>query len=316
MTTRHLVDPELHPIIDLAPIRHLTLDSLTEARARSEQQLAVFPEPALAHERILIPGAQGAPDVPILLFRPTGASAAAMLYVHGGGMVLGSAHGYRTVAAMAAEALGITVVSVDYRLAPETPFPGPQEDCYAALCWLAANAAALGIDPQRIIVGGESAGGGLAAATALMARDRGGPPLAGQLLTYPMLDHRTGGPDCAWRNPVAGEFLWNAALNQFGWGCLRGDYALDDARQGWFSPALAEPLTGLPPTVLLTGALDLFVDENLDYARRLTASGVPCELHCYPGAIHGFQAIVGARVSQLYRRDYLAGAARLLSITL
>jgi acetyl esterase len=316
MTTRHLVDPELHPIIDLAPIRALTHDNLVEARARSEQQLALFPEPALGHERILIPGADGASDVPVLLFRPEGAAPAAMLYIHGGGMVLGSAHGYRAIPAQAAQALGIAVVSVDYRLAPGTPFPGPQADCYAALCWLAANCAQLGIDPARIIVAGESAGGGLAAATALMARDRGGPALAGQLLTYPMLDHRTGGPDCIWRNPVAGEFVWNAALNQFGWGCLQGDYALDDDRRGWFSPARAEILADLTPMVLLTGALDLFVDENLDYARRLIAAGVPCELHCYPGAIHGFQAMVGARVSQLYRRDYLAGAARLLGLEL
>lgn len=147
-----------------------------------------------------------------------------------------------------------------------------------------------------------------------MARDRCGPKLAGQLLTYPMLDYRTGGTDCAWRNPTAGEFVWNANLNCFGWDCLRGGYAMDDDRLGWFSPSHAASLSGLPATVLLTGSLDLFVDENFDYARKLAAAAVDTELHCYPGAIHGFQIIPGARVSQAYTRDYLTAARRLLGL--
>lgn len=312
MMTRHLVDPELLPIIDFAPMRALTMDNLAEARLQSEQRFELFPEPVLAYERHMAPGVDGAPDVPVLLFRPEGASDAAMLYIHGGGMVLGSAHSFRRGPAATAAALGITVAAVDYRLAPEAPFPGPHEDCYAALVWLTDQTVSLGLDPARILVSGESAGSGLAAAVALMARDRGGPALAGQILTYPMLDHRTGGHDCVWRNSVAGEFVWNAALNRFGWYCLQGDYALDDDRYGWFSPTHAASLAGLPPTAILTGSLDLFVDENFDYARRLTAAGVDTELHCYPGAIHGFQVIPGARVSQAYTRDYLAAIKRLL----
>jgi acetyl esterase len=315
MSSRHLVDPELLPIVEIAPTRAITHANLAEARAQSELRFELFPEPELTYQRHLAPGLNGAPDVPVLLFTPPSKKVrGAMLYVHGGGMILGSAHSFRRGPAAAAVELDIVVASVDYRLAPEAPFPSPQEDCYAALCWLATHAAELNIDPERIIVAGESAGGGLAASTALMARDMGGPALAGQLLTYPMLDYRTGGPDCAWRNPAVGEFVWNSELNRFGWACLRGNYALDDDRVGWFSPSHSASLTGLPSTVLLTGALDLFVDENLDYARRLSAAGVEMELHCYPGAIHGFQVMRGARISRQYAADYSTAVTRLLKL--
>lgn len=312
MTSRPLVDPELYPLIDTVPDFALTRDNLPAIRALSDGRLDHLPEVPLAYRRAEAPGAAGAPAVPLLVFAPEGERRRpAMLYIHGGGMVMGTAHGFRRGPALTALALDMLVVSVDYRLAPETPFPGPQEDCYAALCWLADQAEALGIDPARILIAGESAGGGLAAAVAQMARDRGGPALAGQLLTYPMLDHRTGGPDCVWRNPVCGEFMWTAARNLFGWDALRGDYAVDDARRGWFSPALADTLAGLPPTVLLTGSLDLFFDENVDYARRLVAAGVPVELNSYAGAVHGFQMMAGSRVAKAYARDYLDAARRL-----
>jgi acetyl esterase len=315
MTTRHLVDPELLPLIDMAPARAFTRENLAEARVQADQRLEFLPEPPIAYTRHMAPGVDGAPDVPVLLFTPAQERLRpAILYIHGGGMVVGSAHGFRHGPSRTAATLDIVIASVDYRLAPETPFPGPHEDCYAALVWLHANAAALGVDPARIIIAGESAGGGLAASVALMARDRGGPALAGQLLTYPMLDHRTGGPDCAWRNPVCGEFMWTAELNRFGWAALQGDYALDDARLGWFSPARAASLAGLPPTVILTGALDLFHDENLDYARRLSADGVPIELHSYAGAVHAFQILQSARVARDYNRDYLSAASRLLGL--
>jgi acetyl esterase/lipase len=134
------------------------------------------------------------------------------------------------------------VVSVDYRFAPETPIPGPQEANYAALLWLAGHAHELGVDPARIVIMGESAGGGLAASLAQMARDGGGPKPAGQVLIYPMLDWRTGGADCPYRNRHTGEWLWTREKNRFGWECLRGEYAPTDERKGWFSPALAEDL--------------------------------------------------------------------------
>jgi triacylglycerol lipase len=128
-----------------------------------------------------------------------------------------------------------------------------------------------------------------------------------------MLDHRTGSVDDPHRNPFTGEFVWTRASNRFGWSCLRGDYEPGDGREGWFSPTLARRLEGLPPALILTGALDLFYDENLEYARRLCAAGVPVELHAYAGAVHGFIRFEQARVSRTYRRDLFAGVARMLA---
>lgn len=314
MSTLHLVDPEILPVIEAIPLRGFTNDNLAEMRAQSEASFALFGEPALTPDVRTIPGPDG--DVELYLYDPAPGSSGrpALLHIHGGGMIVGSARVMQFGPAGMAAALGIPVASVEYRLAPETPFPGPQEDCYAALEWLAANAPSLGIDPARIGVIGESAGGGLAAATALMARDRGGPALAAQFLVYPMLDHRTGSDACPWGNPSTGEFVWTRDSNQFGWTALRGDYAADDERKGWFSPALAEDLSRLPPTWLGTGSLDLFFDEDLDYARRLVAGGVPVELHSYPGAIHAFNIVAEAAISQAFNRDMMSAVVRLLEI--
>lgn len=314
MSTLHLVDPEILPVIEAVPLRGFTDDNLAEMRAQSEASFALFGEPALAPDVRTIAGPDG--DIELYLYDPTpGASGRpALLHIHGGGMIVGSARVMQFGPAGMAAALGIPVASVEYRLAPETPFPGPQEDCYAALNWIVANASSLGIDPDRIGVIGESAGGGLAAATALMARDRGGPALAAQFLVYPMLDHRTGSDACPWGNPSTGEFVWTRDSNQFGWKALQGDYAADDERKGWFSPALAEDLSRLPPTWLGTGSLDLFFDEDLDYARRLVAAGVPVELHSYPGAIHAFNVVAEAAISQAFNRDMMTAIARLLKI--
>ena len=169
-----------------------------------------------------------------------------------------------------------------------------------------------GFDAAKVGVMGESAGGGLAAATALMARDRHGPALTAQFLTYPMLDYRTGSADCRYNNPVTGEFIWTREANQVGWAALRGNYDLADHRKGWFSPALADDLAELPPTWIGTGSLDLFLDENFDFARRLIAAGVAVELHSYPGAIHAFNAVPGAALTKGYARDLLGAIARWL----
>ena len=229
-------------------------------------------------------------------------------------MVIGSARSMQQAPSGMAAALGIPVASVEYRLAPDHPFPAPQNDCYAALQWLAAHADELGVDASRLGITGESAGGGLAAATALMARDLGGPALAAQFLTYPMLDHRTGSHECPYGNPTTGEFVWTRLHNQFGWEALRGDYAAVDERKGWFSPALAEDLAGLPPTWIGTGSLDLFLDEDLDYALRLVKAGVSVELHSYPGAIHAFNALTEAATAKAYTRDLLGAMARMLGV--
>ena len=311
MDTRHLVDRELQPLIDLFGRVDLDAAPIAEIRAKAAETYAILPPPVIAPEELLIPSIHGGPDMLAFLFRPAQAraGAGAILHIHGGGMVMGSVRQMQAGPAALAAAAGVPVLSVEYRLAPENPFPAPQEDCLSALVWLAAQADALGFDAQRIVVAGESAGGGLAAALAIMARDLGGPALAGQLLTYPMLDHRTGGDACPYRNPVTGEFIWTRASNRFGWSALRGAYAADDDRRGWFSPSLADDLSGLPPAYIATGSLDLFFDENLDYARRLAAAGVPVELHSYAGAIHAFNAIPTAAISQRFTAGLLAAAA-------
>ena len=312
MTTRHLVDPSLLPLLDLMPSRAFTTEALPQIRIESEARFAFLGEPALQPEVKVIEGPGGPLEIYWYDPSPGTASRPALLHVHGGGMIIGSARSMQHGPAGMAAALGMPVASVEYRLAPEHPFPAPQQDCLAALHWLAGNAKALGVDPDRIGITGESAGGGLAAATALIARDTDGPKLAGQFLTYPMLDHRTGGPDCPYRNPMTGEFVWTRPSNVFGWAALRGDYEASDARKGWFSPALADDLRGLPPTWIGTGSLDLFLDENLEYARRLTAVGVPVELHSYPGAVHAFNAVPDSHLAKSYSRDLLSAIVRML----
>lgn len=311
MDTRHLVDREIAPIIDLFPRVELDSAPITDIRARAAQSYSILPPPVIAPEEIMVPSIHGGPDIPVFLYRPaeTRTGGGAILHIHGGGMVMGSVKQMQAGPAAMAAMAGVPVVSVEYRLAPEHPFPAPQEDCHSALTWLAGRADDLGFDASRIVVAGESAGGGLAAALAIMARDLGGPAIAGQLLTYPMLDHRTGGDACPYRNPTTGEFIWTRASNRFGWRALQGDYKADDARRGWFSPSLADDLTGLPPAYIATGSLDLFFDENLDYARRLTAAGVPVDLHSYAGAIHAFNAIPDAALSQRFNGGLLAAAA-------
>lgn len=310
MDTRHLVDREIAPLIDLFPRVDLDSAPIAQIRAKAAETYSILPPPVIAPERLLVPSIHGGPDIPVFLFRPadTRAGGGAILHIHGGGMVMGSVLQMQAGPAMLAAAAGVPVASVEYRLAPENPFPAPQEDCHSALSWLAGRADALGFDAGRIVVAGESAGGGLAAALAIMARDLGGPAIAGQLLTYPMLDHRTGSDSCPYANPTTGEFIWTRASNRFGWRALQGDYRIDDARRGWFSPSLAEDLSNLPPAYIATGSLDLFFDENLDYARRLVAAGVPVDLHSYAGAIHAFNAIPDAALSQRFNGGVLAAA--------
>ena len=311
MTTRHLVDREIAPIIDLFPRVDLDSAPIAAIRAKAAETYAFLPSPVIAPEKLSVPSIHGGPDIPVFLYRPSTSrpGSGAILHIHGGGMVMGSVEQMQAGPAALAAAAGVPVASVEYRLAPEHPFPAPQEDCHSALAWLAGQAGALGFDASRIVVAGESAGGGLAAALAIMARDLGGPAIGGQLLTYPMLDHRTGSDACPYANPTTGDFIWTRPSNRFGWRALQGSYTIDDARRGWFSPSLAEDLSNLPPAYIATGSLDLFFDENLDYARRLVAAGVPVDLHSYAGAIHAFNAIPDAALSQRFNGGLLAAAA-------
>ncbi len=311
-TTRHLVDPQIVDMLDM-PSLDLTAETLPEIRVNPLFTGELVPPPPFPVSEAWAPSAHG-PDVRLVIMNPpsTATNRGAVLHIHGGGMVVGTAD--RAVADKPHLALqhDCVVVSVDYRLAPETPFPGPQEDNYAALLWLADHAASLGVDPARVVVMGESAGGGLAASLALMARDRGGPRLAGQVLIYPMLDWRTGSPACPYANRHTGEWIWTRDKNRFGWEALRGDYQPVDARKAWFSPALADDLSALPPTYIATGALDLFLDEDLAYARGLIDAAVPTELHVYPGAIHAFEMVPDTTLAEQAAMDLRRALGRLL----
>jgi acetyl esterase len=305
MSTRHLVDPDLLAMVNTTSDDKLTADNLAEFRRSIVTRTANLPRPNIEPKISYAPGRNGAPDVRVLIYDPLtpGSNRPVVLHMHGGGMIAGGAELNSLGIGSLALELGAVVVSVEYRLAPETPFPGPQEDCYAALAWLFEKSTALNISKSKIVVSGDSAGGGLAAAVAIMARDRKEfTPLA-QFLIYPMLDHRTGGPHDPYRNVNAGEFIVTRERNQFAWQSVRGSYAVDDSRAAWFSPSLVLDLTGLAPAWIGTGSLDLFVDENVDYARRLADAGVPAQLHVYEGAVHGFPAIASAAVSQRFIRD-------------
>lgn len=235
----------------------------------------------------------------------------AILYVHGGGFVLGCPEMADDYLADLAIESGAMIVAVDYRLAPEHPFPAPLDDCYRGLEWLLRQQAALGVNPERIVIMGHSAGGGLAAALSLLVRDRGEISVAGSVLIYPMLDHRTGTPGAPVQNPGAGRFSWSREANQFCWQCYRGEYLCDDDRALLFSPALADDLSHLPPSFIAVGALDLFLDEDMAWAGKLSRLGVPVELHVYPGVPHMFDFHPGALTEQC-KRDVVRALRKML----
>ncbi len=308
--TRSLVDPELVAGLDDLPADVLTVDTLPEVRRRRAALAAEAPRPDPALGSLAVhPVAQAS----VRVFTPVGAADTrlpALLHLHGGGYVHGAA-GDRDAEhlALAAE-LGCVIASVDYRLAPESPHPGPVEDAYAALRWLHDEAASLGIDRSRIAVGGESAGGGLAAGLALLARDRGEVRLVFQHLIYPMLDDRTA--VAADPSPVAGEFVWTPQQNRFGWTALLGREPGGPGVSPYAAPARAGDLSGLPPAFISVGALDLFLEEDMEYARRLIRAGVPCELHVFPGAYHGFDRVPNARTAMVARNRSRAALRRAL----
>jgi acetyl esterase/lipase len=233
----------------------------------------------------------------------------AVLHIHGGGFVAGTAAEAVVPMQQVARDHDCVIVSVDYRLAPETRFPGPLEDNYAALKWLHDSAASLGVDTSRIAVMGLSAGGGLAAMLTIAARDRGEVPIAFQLLSYPMLDDRTGSSRPV--PPYIGAYVWGPASNRFGWSALLGVPAGSRIVPPGAVPARADSLAGLPPAFIGVGSIDLFVDEDVAYARRLIDSGVPTQLCVVPGAYHGFDLFAPeAPVSRAYRATCNAALAR------
>jgi acetyl esterase/lipase len=250
-----------------------------------------------------VPGPAGAPEVFVRIYQPTDRpdTLPALLWIHGGGYVLGSVERDDLLAKHLAKVAQCVVVSVEYRLAPEHPFPAPIEDCYAALKWLSAQSAELGVNRSRIAVGGASAGGGLAAGLALLARDRAEIELTFQLLIYPMIDDRNVAPPSA---TVPDTLVWTRENNLMGWRAYLGREPGGADVSCYAAAARATDLRGLPPAYIPVGDLDLFLDENIAYAQRLMAAGVPTELHVYPGAFHGFNGFVpGADISRRFNAD-------------
>jgi acetyl esterase/lipase len=317
MTSHHLVDPEIAPMLDMFPSFQFSTEALPQIRAAITEALAQavafapsFPDVVVTERTI--PGPEGAPDLRVLIYHPKEAQhpLPGLLWLHAGGHIIGQVEWADTEVKGIVSSVGCVGVSVDYRLSPEAPFPGQVEDCYAALRWLHASAPELGVDPARLAVAGDSAGGGLAASVALLARDRGEVPLAFQLLIYPMLDDRTGTE--ADPHPYTGEFVWRREHNHFGWSAFLGQEPGGPDISPYAAPARAERLEGLPPTFIGVGALDLFLDEDIAYAQRLIRAGVPTELHVYPGAPHAFYGVEGAQIAKAATRDYLDALRRAL----
>jgi len=250
----------------------------------------------------------------VRLYRPATAVAGgpALYWMHGGGLVMGGVSlDDAPCSAMALE-LGILVASVAYRVAPAFPYPTPLDDCVAGFEWLIAHAASLGIDPDRIAIGGNSAGAGLAAALTLRVRDSGGAAPCFQLLRYPMLDDRNTTPSSV---AITDGRVWNRGANIAGWDAYLGDRRGSADVPAHAAPARATDLTGLPPAIITVGGLDLFLDEDIAYAQALMAAGVATELHVYPPAFHASNVMVpDAEASQRMRRDEMSALARALGI--
>ncbi|GAA4987566.1 alpha/beta hydrolase [Yinghuangia aomiensis] len=316
-------DDDLAGIIPLLPVPQpaLPTSGLPEALAARENAAAFFASmPATAAfaqgvsaKDLHIRGHAGAPDVPVRIYEPQERSAGvlpAVLSIHGGGFSAGSIYQGESGASGIAARLGVVVVDVEYRLAPEHPAPAAVEDCYAALCWLHESSGALGIDPDRIALSGVSAGGGLAAGLALYARDHGGPPICFQFLSVPALDDRLDTPSM---RRFVDTPLWNRHAAEQSWRWYLGGAQGPDVSI-YAAPARAADLSGLPPAYVAVMEFDPLRDEGLMYAMRLLAAGVSTEVHCFPGAFHGSALVTGAEVSKRESRERFAVLRRALRV--
>jgi acetyl esterase/lipase len=314
-------DPELAGALELIKDMispGLTLDEIAEVRQGPGIQLLADLDLTMGGtfevEDRQVPGPQGEPDISLLICRPTApASAGArpvIYHVHGGGMVIGNNRVGVDVPLAWAQALDAVVVSVEYRLAPEHPHPAPVEDVYAGLLWTADHAAELGADPERIVIAGASAGGGLCAALALLTRDRKGPQPIGQVLMCPMLDDRNDTPSTY---QMAGLGVWDRTANETGWTALLGSRRGGPDVPAYAAPARAEDLSGLPPAFLDVGSAETFRDEVVAYASRIWQAGGVAELHVWPGGFHGFDGFAPqAALSQSARAAHVNWLRRLL----
>ncbi|MFB9660013.1 alpha/beta hydrolase [Glycomyces mayteni] len=280
------------------------------AAAPTEHDIDRGGEFRLSRHRAHDPRTGASPGLVLLRPRDRPGPWPVLYHVHGGGLVSGSALDDLPVAAELASGAGMAVASVEYRLAPEHRYPAAVEDVYAGLQWIAANAPALGLDPGRIVVGGVSAGGGLAAAAALLSRDLAGPDLLGQILVCPMLDDRN---DTGSALQMAGAGVWDRTANETGWSAYLGPRPRGDV-PAYASPARASDLSGLPPTYIDAGSAETFRDEDVEYARRIWAAGGSAELHIWQGGAHAFDAWTPeAALSRQARRTRANWLHRLLA---
>ncbi len=287
-TTRDRVDPEsrvpLEQLLQAMPGGFNAIPDIGQRRETITAMFAMMEVPVnenVEQEDRTVPGPEGAPDISVRITRPknAGSTLPGIYYIHGGGMVLGDVEGENYQASLISEQVGAVVVSVEYRLAPEHPHPAPVEDCYAGLLWTAAHAEELGIDPDRLALYGGSAGGGLVLAMSLLARDRKGPKLAFQMPIYPMVDDRN---ETASSREISDVGIWDRSGNIEAWGWYLGGKEADQ----YAAPSRATDLSGLPPTFIDVGTVDLFRDEDIAFANRLMQAGVPTELHVNPGSYH------------------------------
>ena len=311
-----MIDPELAVVLDLLPV--IDTSDLVAARASFDAMLAAMRVEipgieTLSIEDHLIPGWEGDPEVGVRIYRPlaTVDPVPGILYIHGGGFIIGNIESEHAGAAAMAIDLGAVVISVEYRLAPEHPFPAPVHDCYAALSFLGAEATALGVDPDRLVVAGASAGGGLAAGTALLARDLGGPQLCFQMLHIPELDDRLETPSM---RAFTDTPLWNRPLAEQSWKAYLGEGVDRNDVSPYAAPSRAEDLSGLPPTYISTAEMDPLRDEGILYGLRLLQSGVSVELHQFPGTFHGSSLVSTAAVSKRGRVEASVVLRRVLRI--
>lgn len=308
------IHPELRTLIPVLP----KVDIADPAAFRERQRIRAT-ELAAAVERPhdmvvadrVVPGPVGAPDVPVRIYTPGGASAGAgvLVWFHGGGYVFGEIEASERACVEIADVVGCVVVSVEYRLAPEHPYPAGLDDCSAALTWVAEHSDELGVDPTRLAIGGVSAGGGLAAALALRVRDENGPRLVYQVLDNPMLDDRM-------ETESIREFtdtpLWTHGQAILGWEFYLGDRSADTP--SYAAAARAADVSGLPPAWISANELDPLRDEAIEYALRLMRAGVPVELHHRPGTFHGSNGFPGIAVSDRTREDMHLGLKAALAV--
>ncbi|MBO9577960.1 MAG: alpha/beta hydrolase [Microbacteriaceae bacterium] len=292
---------EFMPLVITADMAPAMREPIPGVPSNLELALGLYPD--VAHREVQVPGYEGA-EITLSIFEPADGvkSGAGIYWIHGGGMLIGDRFlGAQAYAEWVHEFQAV-VVSVEYRLAPEHAYPVQTEDSYAGFVWFAEHAAELGVDPANIVVAGASAGGNLAAAVALLARDRKGPAIKGQLLEYPMLDDTQSSHSQQVYREVG---LWSGGSNDNAWAAFLGGIAPGtDAVPAYAAPARATDLSGLPQTFIDAGEAELFRDEDVAYASRLWAAGVSCELHITPGIWHAFEgfaadhplaAVIGAR---------------------